>query len=803
MRGEHTRLACSARRPGGQFPSEKIGGTPILVRGTRALPILYGMTANRIHGVRRAMWIRLVLLVLAMLPAGVGAQLRLDVFPGWDGHGVLHRWLPVTVEISNKGAAISGFLEVRGGSPIPRRLTMTAVEIPTQTTKRLWLYVPMMDHLSELEVRLLDRREKPVAETPAKLFLTSPPTRLVAESMPAGWAKMGLSNRGTAPSRPPWQSTRMLKQHLPDDPVGYDALSALHLGWSDVGDLSAPQRTALLEWLHGGGHLIVSTEDHTFWQRDPFWRGLLPLSVEGLENAPDLAPLEAWLRTARPWMQQDDGETEVEAVPSATVQGAGLTGETVLLLGVMQKGRVVAARGGAPLVVQQRAGRGFLTQLLFHPGREPFRSWTERSDFWLSLLQMPHEYSDTQVFGTPRRTVDGSDGSREKARGKPVRGEVREVRYNEVRHLHSSALENFSAHLLSTHQQRQLPWLLLSALLIGYVAVIGPFDYFWLKKRRKLIWTWVTFPLYVVSTTLIIYSLGYWVNAGESEWKQWSVVDWMPELKRHRTVTVARFFSTRNATYGWRDAAGVASQPRVADPGQGAPSPRDAEIVLTPSGARVHADVPVWTSSSFLGRFSQEAVPVQVRLDQEAGTLTLTNPTREMWRDCRLATSDDHWEALGVLRAGETKTWSLSGKPQRIPEADLDQMVSYYSSYTDQRLEREGVQRLNLEQQIFFLPLSGSVPDQPSLTQRGSSHVGSVAEGVDLSAGWQEGDAVFLAVSDAPADWPWKLEFRPVVQRHLITHRIYFPAKRDEPDLQDREKGPSENPVNPVHPVKE
>ena len=52
FRGEHTRPACAGRRPGGQFPSEKIGGTPILTRGTRMLPNFYGMALNLLskHG---------------------------------------------------------------------------------------------------------------------------------------------------------------------------------------------------------------------------------------------------------------------------------------------------------------------------------------------------------------------------------------------------------------------------------------------------------------------------------------------------------------------------------------------------------------------------------------------------------------------------------------------------------------------------------------------------------------------------------------------------------------------------------
>src|ERR1043166_7664827 len=79
--------------------------------------------------------------------------------------------------------------------------------------------------------------------------------------------------------------------------------------------------------------------------------------------------------------------------------------------------------------------------------------------------------------------------------------------------------------MIDSRQVHRLPvgWLLL--LLLVYLVVIGPLDQFWLKRIGKPMLTWITFPCYVVTFSLVIYFIGYKLRAGESEWNELHLVD--------------------------------------------------------------------------------------------------------------------------------------------------------------------------------------------------------------------------------------------------------------------------------------
>ena len=701
--------------------------------------------------------------ILFSLPTLLPAQIVMDVFGGWDGRAISQRWIPVVVEVSNKGLPISGFIEIHTDGPLPERLTLTWVEIPMQTTKRIWIYLPPMTYPSALKVALLNHRKKMLYEVPLKIEVFSPPSRLVAESIPSGWLKMGLSHHRTRESRPDWISTRMLKQHLPDTAVGYDGLDALHLGWSDVSDLNSAQRQALLDWIWSGGHLIVSAEDSNAWRSDRWWSSLLPLHVDGQKSVPDLAPLEIWLRDQQQKTEPIEGDNPDSAPDTKPPQPPMAGMETLVGTGVLQRGHVLIARDDVPLAAQLRAGMGFVTQLLFNPGRAPFRDWQGRPVFWLNLTQSTREYTDACLAPDEEKTSGGGQ-IRNAIRGATPGAQP----VTSTRQFRQHSVENFATNFLLTRQQRELPWVLLSALLAGYVVLIGPFDYIWLKRRRKLVWTWLTFPAYVVCTTAVIYAIGHWVNAGESEWRQWTVVDWLRDIKRQRLITSAWFYSTRNANYEWGDAPGLMGQMRnISEEGARQTDRWDyRNVVTTPAGSRADVAVPVWTSCGFLGRLEQSSEPLDASFDSATKTLRITNPTQMVWKDCRLITDHQHYKSLGELKPGETRVWHVNDVGDlNIDAGQLGESMIYYAYRGYHQTEIPESKRLDLEQGLFFAPRLQS-----------DCQAGSVGEGMDLSSTWQEGDAVFIATSEAPKDWPWRLGFNPKRQAHTLTHRIYFSA---------------------------
>ena len=105
--------------------------------------------------------------------------------------------------------------------------------------------------------------------------------------------------------------------------------------------------------------------------------------------------------------------------------------------------------------------------------------------------------------------------------------------------------------MVDSKQVRKLPveWLLL--LLIVYLVVIGPVDQYWLKRIRRPMLTWITFPCYVVLFSLLIYFIGYKLRAGETEWNEFHLVDVLRkgDGAELRGRTYASVYSPVNATY--------------------------------------------------------------------------------------------------------------------------------------------------------------------------------------------------------------------------------------------------------------
>src|SRR5579859_3033938 len=96
----------------------------------------------------------------AALAAGqaAAAPVTLSVHAGFDGYYKDQRWLPVRITVANDGPDTKGTLHVS----VPRsgggaNLVVTRdVDLPTQSRREVFLYIPTESYLSSLQVTLSD-----------------------------------------------------------------------------------------------------------------------------------------------------------------------------------------------------------------------------------------------------------------------------------------------------------------------------------------------------------------------------------------------------------------------------------------------------------------------------------------------------------------------------------------------------------------------------------------------------------------------------------------------------------------------
>ena len=584
-------------------------------------------------------------------------SLRFDVFVGFDGIVPEASWFPLVCEIKNDGPPFTATIEVKRANEDGQG-SLTTIELPTGTLKRLSLPTFSTRGYASWDVRLLDERGKIRAE---QLALRA--RKHIAGGTPLIGA-MPRNPNGTPVIRPiiaqaselQPSSARLLPSLFPDNPLVLEAMSCLYLNSERAADLTLNQVDALLGWLNAGGHLVIAVEQPSDVASLGWLRKIVPCELQDLKTLARHPELQDWLRSAtwstnsvrgrltqnqfgssgqRPWEAAsanpfrdlpDDSDFENK--------------EMQVAVGRVHDGRVDVAAGDMPLIISGQRGRGLLTLLMFSPEREPVRSWHELPTFWAKLAEVPGTlYTSKDLYPQSGWSTDGVFGA-----------------------------------MIDTRQVHKLPvgWLLL--LLMVYLVVIGPLDQFWLKRIGRPMLTWITFPCYVVLFSVVIYLIGYKLRAGESEWNEMHVVDVLPngasaELRGHTYFSIyspanqrytlasqQKFATLRGELAGWGNAASSANE----------------KLTVFQSGDSFRADifVPVWSSELFASDWWQSASPPlksTLRAVEGGWEIRLENRSNQNLSNLQLAIAD-RLVPLGSLASQETRTQTIernTGLPLR------------------------------------------------------------------------------------------------------------------------------------------
>ncbi|MCC7206683.1 MAG: hypothetical protein IT323_05220, partial [Anaerolineae bacterium] len=85
---------------------------------------------------------------------------RLTVDVGFDGYFRSGDWVPVRINVSNDGSDIQGELRASAtdlyGSPVD--VYSVPIDLPTQSAKRIFLYLPLNEASQEVHVELAARQ---------------------------------------------------------------------------------------------------------------------------------------------------------------------------------------------------------------------------------------------------------------------------------------------------------------------------------------------------------------------------------------------------------------------------------------------------------------------------------------------------------------------------------------------------------------------------------------------------------------------------------------------------------------------
>jgi hypothetical protein len=279
---------------------------------------------------------------------------------------------------------------------------------------------------------------------------------------------------------------------------GSVSATVVHLGLADVGDsalalrafdllaiddfatdsLTASQKSAIADFVQTGGSLLIGTG--ASWRR----------TLAGLPN--ELVPIHLTGLTTLPSSQAFGG---LDGVQAAT--------------GSLTAGSAWLAQGDQPLLVDSTVGAGSVTMATFDWKQEPISSWAGTKPLLRQVLVRT-------MFGPQSQQGNGGGvGAFAGPFGGPFGGQGGSI-YQRSASL-SPVLGNLPA--------LDLPSLVLTGVLVlAYVLLVGPINYFVLGALHRRSLSWITLPLIAVLVAGAGYGGGIWTKGQSVQTNQVSII---------------------------------------------------------------------------------------------------------------------------------------------------------------------------------------------------------------------------------------------------------------------------------------
>ncbi len=600
-----------------------------------------GRRADSAVVVRQAGLAALSLALLVVVSSAAQAKIVVGV-EDWGLGGAVKAglWTPLYLELKSTGGDFTGAVEVEVRADQRVRPIFTKpVTLIKDTPTQHWLYfrspctVWREGHRQEFAWQLRDRKGRIVFRSPWERPVVLPAgDTVVAVFCVPGMSGAGLGGLFDGDSALRTNVVMLTPKTAPDHRLGYQGADVLVWVNPDPSQItSVAQREALLNYVTQGGHLVLAAG--TGWQAltGSFLAELLPARPTASDLVADLPALRPYGLPRAP----KDRRTGMSVLRGG---GQAFLPDALVLMRLEDvRGEVLMEHQGRPVIVRGPVGVGRVSLVGFDPTKSPFAGVapTLKPRFWSMVLGI-------DVISK----AAGELGAMNQASGPLIR-----------------ALNDFPGF-------KPINFTFIVLFLIGYVILIGPADYFILKRLNKLHWTWVTFPAIAVVASV----LAFWLLSSERVRgllaNSISVVDASAGGDEIVGTTFMTFLSPRQTRYTVTLAPGTVGSvaPRefqVFGPGPG------PGLGMTGSTCRVYGAgdfidrllVRIWdaqtTEASW--RTAAPALP-DVALFRQGGVLrgTVTNSTPDALGDAVVLFAG-RAVRLGTLRPGETV--DLRGRP--------------------------------------------------------------------------------------------------------------------------------------------
>jgi hypothetical protein len=461
----------------------------------------------------------------------------------------------------------------------------------------------------------------------------------------------------------------MRPQATPWDWTGYVSLDLLVLCDPDWSLLKPQQVRAICEWISNGGSALL---------------------VLGRHPLPQDSPLKA----AIPW--QIDEPRQVE-IPSGAMQDWGLDAQQAHTV----TGWRLSAKPDAPLAGQVRPGTeslfamgrigfGRIAALAFEPSQLAESQASRAAAFWTRVI--------ASCISEGENAAGGSAGSRtqtmmaQAGRGRNIilmpadesqagsqTGVAARSNPNPYDNRHrigvaQNAANQVMNYLFELRQMQPLSiwWVILT--LTALAVLLGPVDYWILKRLDKQPYTWLTSTAWIAVFTVGAYYGVQWLRAGSMELRAVTVLDGIADSNCAWGTCYAGVFAPRSDEYQLEGLApnqwwsGVAPMQEEIWAQQRESGVRQIYCRQADGGnLPVSLPISIWTVQSLLCEWTPKEVPFSATISRKDGGITVAvanTSASDIRMGCILF--GESCADLGPVPAHSTKQFAVRTRPFRL-----------------------------------------------------------------------------------------------------------------------------------------
>ena len=317
-------------------------------------------------------------------------DITMEAEVGFDGNFKLTNWIPVRVYIENRGEDIKGNIEIIGNQDESTAMLFTApAVIPKGSKKRIDLYVRISTLQKNMTIDLTSKG-KVLKTIEVGNLIPMPVTNFMLgvlsddrSGLNYWWEKQSGDRLFTR-----YEAIALDGEDIPTKKEVMDNFAMVVMDDFDMGELSSDQRDVILEWVNGGGILVIGTGSSGV----KTLKGAMPAigSIEG----------EDTIKVVKPKVLEDLAETEIVTdVPFE-----------IMNLKYDNSWSVVAGDEFSPYIIMKRLGSGYIFISSFALGKQPMTGWTGSKSLWESVFSKSLDGDDLIRLRDPQVAIDMQQG---------------------------------------------------------------------------------------------------------------------------------------------------------------------------------------------------------------------------------------------------------------------------------------------------------------------------------------------------------------------------------------------------------